>query len=125
MNILNLTFPLTKFRRGYDGQEVDQLLNLIAANLALPLAERTLRPEEVTTACFKSTQFRDGYDEKAVDRVLEQLAVELGRQSPSELRDAHGPTAPPPASPFAPTVVTASPTTAARPADDYRPDATF
>jgi DivIVA domain-containing protein len=55
---VNLTFPRTKLRRGYDQQEVDQFLSLIAANLALPLAERTLRPEEVTTAYFKSTHFR-------------------------------------------------------------------
>ena len=85
MDISHLKFPRTKFRRGYDGQEVDQLLGLISANLALPLAERTLRPDQVTSACFSATQFRDGYDEREVDRVLEQLAVELGLRSPSEL----------------------------------------
>ncbi len=125
MDILNLTFTQTRFRRGYKQQDVDEYLDLIEANLALPLAQRTLRPEEVRAVNFPATQFRDGYDEAEVDRVLDQLAVELGLRSPSELRDAPSPTPLPSASPSAPPVVTAPPTTPARPTDDFRPDPTF
>ena len=124
-DILNLNFTRTQFRRGYKEDDVDQLLDLIAANLALSLAQRTLRPEEVRTARFTSTQFGRGYDEGEVDRVLDQLAVELGLPSPSELRPAPSPTPLPSASPSAPRVVRATPTTPARPTDDYRPDPTF
>jgi DivIVA domain-containing protein len=88
MDLLNLTFTTTRLRRGYKQQAVDDYLDLIAENLALPLAQRTLRPEEVRAVCFTATQFRDGYDEAEVDRVLDQLAVELGLPSPSEPRDA-------------------------------------
>jgi DivIVA domain-containing protein len=104
MDILNLTFTQTRFRRGYKQQDVDDYLDVIAANLALPLAQRTLRPEEVKAVCFTATQFRDGYDEDEVDRVLDQLTVELSRPSPSELRDAPSraplPSAPPSAPPL-------------------------
>ena len=98
---------------------------VIAANLALPSAERTLRPEEVAAVCFTATQFREGYDENEVDRVLDQLAHELGLRSPSELRDAPSPTPLPSGSPPAPPVVTAPPTAPAQPSDDFRPDPTF
>jgi DivIVA domain-containing protein len=106
-------------------QDVDDYLDLIAANLALPLAQRTIRPEEVRAVIFTATAFRDGYDEAEVDRVLDQLAVELGLASRCELRDAPSPRPLPSASPSAPPVVTAPPTTPAQPTDDYRPDPTF
>ena len=78
MDISNLTFTTTLFERGYKMQDVDDYLDLIAANLALPLAQRTLRPEEVRAVNFRATQFGVGYDEAEVDRVLDQLAVDLG-----------------------------------------------
>ena len=80
MDISNLTFPRTKFRRGYNVQEVDEFLSLAAADLALPLDKRTLGPEQVTSACFTATQFRPGYDERCVDRVMSQIAVEIGQR---------------------------------------------
>jgi DivIVA domain-containing protein len=125
MDISNLTFTATQFRRGYDEDEVDQFLDLIAANLTLPLAARTLRPEEVLDAFFTKTQFRRGYDEAEVDCALDQLAVELGLPSPSELRDAPRPTTLPSEPPFAPPVVTAPRTAPAQPTDDFRSDPTF
>jgi len=78
MDISNLTFTRTLFPRGYDEQDVDECLDLIAANLALPLAQRTLRPEEVLAVRFRATQFGFGYDAAEVDDVLDQLAVDLG-----------------------------------------------
>jgi hypothetical protein len=59
-------------------------VDLIAANLALPLAERTLGPSQVTEVCFTSTTFRAGYDVDEVDHVLATLGIRLGLPSPSE-----------------------------------------
>lgn len=84
MDIASLRFTRTNFRTGYNQQEVDQLVELIAANLALPLAERTLNAPQVTAVCFTSTTFRPGYDVDEVDHVLDTLGVELGLPSPSE-----------------------------------------
>jgi DivIVA domain-containing protein len=127
MDIPSLTFARTKFRLGYNQQEVDQFVDLIAANLALPLAERTLGPSQVTAVCFTSTTLRAGYDTDEVDHVLDNLGIRLGLPSPSEMQDASSPTAGPPLQatpqPVAP-VVAASPT-AIEPTDDFRPDPTF
>ena len=84
MDISSLSFTRTSFRTGYDQHEVDQLVDRIAANLALPLAERTLHAPEVTAASFTSTTFRAGYDVDEVDHVLDNLGVRLGLPSPSE-----------------------------------------
>ena len=84
MDISSLRFTRTNFRTGYNQQEVDQLVDLIAANLALPLAERTLGPSQVTAVCFTATTFRAGYDVDEVDHVLATLGIRLGLPSPSE-----------------------------------------
>ena len=84
MDISSLSFTRTSFRTGYDQHEVDQFVNRIAANLALPLAERTLHAPEVTAVSFTSTTFRAGYDVDEVDHVLDTLGVRLGLPSPSE-----------------------------------------
>ena len=84
MDISSMRFTRTNFRTGYNQQEVDQFVDLIAANLALPLAERTLGPSQVTAVCFTSTTFRAGYDVDEVDHVLDNLGIRLGLPSPSE-----------------------------------------
>jgi len=84
MDISSLSFTRTNFRTGYNQQEVDQFVDLIAANLALPLAERTLGASHVTSVCFTSTTFRAGYDVDEVDHVLDNLGIRLGLPSPSE-----------------------------------------
>lgn len=84
MDISSLRFTRTNFRTGYNQQEVDQFVDLIAANLALPLAERTLGASHVTSVCFTSTTFRAGYDVDEVDHVLDNLGIRLGLPSPSE-----------------------------------------
>ena len=128
MDISNLTFTQTTFRRGYSQKEVDEFLDLIAANLALPLAERTLGARPVMEMNFTATMFRGGYDEEEVDTVMDQLSVELGLPSPSEQRVDPIPTTPPPsptASP-SPSPITPRPqSTAAEQTDDFRPDSTF
>lgn len=131
MDISNLTFTQTTFRRGYSQKEVDEFLDLIAANLALPLAERTLGARQVMEMNFTATMFRGGYDEEDVDTVMDQLSVELGLPSPSEQRDAPTSTTPPTPPPSAtappsPPPVTPRPqSTAAEQTDDFRPDSTF
>jgi DivIVA domain-containing protein len=84
MDISSLRFTRTNLRTGYNQQEVDQFVDLIAANLALPLAERTLNARQVTVVCFTSTTFRAGYDMDEVDHVLDTLGIRLGLPSPSE-----------------------------------------
>ena len=84
MDIASLRFTRTKWRTGYNRHEVDQLMDLIATNLALPLAERTLDAVQVTTVSFTSTTFRAGYDVDEVDHALDKLGVRLGLPSPSE-----------------------------------------
>lgn len=71
-------------RTGYNRHEVDQLMDLIATNLALPLAERTLDAVQLTAISFTSTTFRAGYDMDEVDHALDKLGVRLGLPSPSE-----------------------------------------
>jgi DivIVA domain-containing protein len=84
VDISSPRFTRTSFRTGYNQQEVDQFVDLIAANLALPLAERTMGASQVTEVCFTSTTFRAGYDVDEVDHVLDTLGVKLGLPSPSE-----------------------------------------
>jgi len=84
MEISRLRFTRTNFRTGYNKAEVDEFVDLISANLALPLAERTLHAKEVAAASFTSTTFRAGYDVDEVDHVLDKLGVRLGQPSPSE-----------------------------------------
>lgn len=83
MDVSSPRFTQTKFRTGYDRQEVDKFVALIDANLALPLAERTLHAPQVTEVCFTSTTFRVGYDTDEVDHVLDTLGIRLGLPSPS------------------------------------------
>ena len=131
MDISNRTFTQTTFRRGYKQQEVDTFLDLAAANLARPLAERTLGAEQVARVNFTATMFRGGYDEQEVDVFMDQLGIELGLPLPAERQDAPIPPAPP--APTTPQATQASPpsvrpaprTTPDEPRDDYRPDATF
>jgi cell division septum initiation protein DivIVA len=80
----SLRFARTTFRTGYNRQEVDQLVDLIEANLALPLAERTLHAPQVTAVRFSSTTFRAGYDVDEVDHILDKLSIRLGLPSPAE-----------------------------------------
>jgi DivIVA domain-containing protein len=84
MDISSLRFTRTNFRTGYNQQEVDQFVELIAANLRLPLAERTMGASQVSAVCFTSTTFRSGYDVDEVDHVLDRLGIRLGLPSPTE-----------------------------------------
>jgi DivIVA domain-containing protein len=131
MDISNLTFTQTTFRRGYKQEDVDQFLEVAAANLARPLAERSLRADVVARVQFTQTMFRAGYDEHEVDVFMDQLGIELGLPLPAERQDVPSP--PAPAAPTTPQATQASPpsvrpaplTTADEPRDDYRPDTTF
>lgn len=84
MDISSLRFTRTTLRTGYNRHEVDQLMALIATNLALPLSERTLDAVQLTAVSFTSTTFRAGYDMDEVDHALDKLGVRLGLPSPSE-----------------------------------------
>jgi len=85
MDISALRFTPRFLWNGYDQVEVDQFLALAAASLALPLAERPMRPEEAADVRFTVMRFHPGYHVKQVDRALAELTVALGQPSQREL----------------------------------------
>ena len=117
-------FTQTTWRAGYDQREVDQLLALVAADLALPLAARTLPVTHLVGLKFAMTWLGAGYDPGQVDAAL----VELGDQRTSPL-----PGEPPVLPPATPPVLPASADNLTAGPDgncwmdpaEYRPDTTF
>jgi DivIVA domain-containing protein len=80
-DVVNARFAPTKFREGYDQDEVDTFLDRAAAALraweSAAGASAGLTPEQVVAQRFQPTKFRAGYDQDAVDRYLDQLVVAL------------------------------------------------
>jgi DivIVA domain-containing protein len=83
-------FLPTKFRDGYDQQEVDDLLDRIQATLTvaeggtIPTTGRLatakpVGPEDVKRARFRATRWREGYDQDQVDDFLDEVVAELRR----------------------------------------------
>lgn len=75
--VRSATFQPTKFREGYDQNEVDSLLDRVVATLtALARGEFTgplVLPEEVADASFRRTKIREGYDMAQVDDLFDQV----------------------------------------------------
>jgi DivIVA domain-containing protein len=78
--VLEARFTATKFRDGYDQDEVDSLLDRVADALR-PVHERRvptpITRREVTGARFRATRWREGYDEAEVDAFLVRAADSL------------------------------------------------
>lgn len=64
--------------RGYDRAAVESLLAWVDEQLAEPVENRTITPEEVRSATFPVTWF--GFDRKKVDHYLAELADLLARR---------------------------------------------
>lgn len=96
--VVNKRFGATKFRGGYDQDEVDDFLDEIVVELRrLQQEENDLRlarsqgslpaesssnitPEYVVNKRFGPTKFREGYDQNEVDDFLDEIVVELRRR---------------------------------------------
>ncbi len=89
-DVADKRFMPTKFRNGYDQQEVDDLLARIQVTLTVvegspvpttgPLATaKPLRAADVKSARFRATKWREGYDQDQVDDFLDDVVNELRR----------------------------------------------
>lgn len=67
--------PRTKFREGYDIDQVDAFVERAAA--ALDGTGALVAPADVLNARFKATKFAEGYDQDAVDDLLDQVVLSL------------------------------------------------
>jgi len=76
-------FKATKFRDGYDQDEVDDFLDRVVAGLRARLAGEpgALTPADLDGARFKATKFREGYDMADVDEFLDRVRADLGASS--------------------------------------------
>lgn len=79
----HLTIPRTKFREGYEIDEVDAFLAAARAALyaherrAFASAQPPLSASDVVAARFVPTKFRAGYDQDHVDELLDRIAAAL------------------------------------------------
>ena len=85
--VLNAKFAATKFREGYDQDEVDDFLDRVVTTLRAR-ESGTAVAEAVTVADlavrrFTTTKFREGYDMEDVDRLLDQVQQTLGAPAPT------------------------------------------
>jgi DivIVA domain-containing protein len=100
-------FQATKFREGYDQDEIDAFLVRAADALEARAYGRPwthlLTKDGVLSAKFQATKFREGYDQDQVDDFLDRVAVSLvpdGVAVPPASTLA--PSGPPVARPFTP-----------------------
>jgi len=83
-DVERVRFGATKFREGYDQDEVDDMLDRIVATLRHDPSRRGVTADEVYTTTFSSTRFREGYDPDEVDDFLDKVieALEEVEKSP-------------------------------------------
>jgi DivIVA domain-containing protein len=85
-DVIATRFTPTRFRDGYDQDQVDDLLDRITATFAAVEQGRgpgPLSADEVVAARFQPTKFREGYDQDQVDAFLDQVVVALRAVEPS------------------------------------------
>jgi len=76
-DVERVRFGATKFREGYDQDEVDDMLDRIVATLRHDPSRRVVTADEVYTTTFSSTRFREGYDPDEVDDFLDKVIETL------------------------------------------------
>jgi DivIVA domain-containing protein len=74
-------FQATKFREGYDQDEIDAFMTRAAEALEAKASGRPwthlLTRDGVLNAKFQATKFREGYDQDQVDDLLDRVVVSL------------------------------------------------
>jgi DivIVA domain-containing protein len=75
-DVLNSKFQATKFRDGYDADEVDDFLDRVVTTLRGDTA-RPLTADDVRSVQFARTKFREGYDIDEVDALLDRVIAAL------------------------------------------------
>ncbi|QIK62143.1 DivIVA domain-containing protein [Leucobacter viscericola] len=74
--VINSRFATTKFKAGYDLNDVDDFLDTVARQLRdEPRAE--VIAKTIKNAAFRQTKWRDGYNSEQVDRFLDELVKTL------------------------------------------------
>lgn len=88
-DVFSVQFPATKFRDGYDQNQIDDYLDEVVRVLSyyealnaspeaeVDLAYITVRGRDVREVDFDYTRMRVGYDQDAVDDYLDQVAATL------------------------------------------------
>ncbi|SOC57384.1 DivIVA domain-containing protein [Ornithinimicrobium cerasi] len=72
-------FPTTRVRRGYDPEQVDELIDGVFE------AVRTGQPApEIAQATFAGTRLSKGYEEAPVDAYLDELSEAVGQEPTPE-----------------------------------------
>ena len=75
--VLQAKFQPTRFREGYDQDEVDDFLDTITAILRSHEAGERIDASAAVDLCrnasFQPTKFREGYDQRQVDDFVTQL----------------------------------------------------
>ncbi|GAA3220919.1 DivIVA domain-containing protein [Oerskovia jenensis] len=96
--VLNTTFSATKFREGYDVEQVDDYLDRVTATLtAYEAGDRPgtglLTSAEARSVRFSATKWREGYDVTEVDDLIDGI---VGTLASYEAGPAQAPSTPPP-----------------------------
>ena len=81
VDVLNQKFAPTKFREGYDQDEVDDFLDRVAETLkereGVGQARKPVTAQQIEGIRFQSTKWREGYDQQEVDHFLDRVRVQL------------------------------------------------
>ena len=88
----NKQFSTTRYRPGYNQQDIDAFLRRIEDQLDMLIQEneglrggnipqpaRHMSPADVRNKQFSATRFRPGYDAREVDTFLSEVEAEIGR----------------------------------------------
>ena len=86
------TFAVTKFREGYDQDQITGFLGQVAATLSsyerptvLGGASR-LTGDDVVNSRFQPTKFRAGFDQDEVDNYLDEIVATLRQHEQNTVR---------------------------------------
>lgn len=79
--IVEQTFSTTRFRAGYDADQVDlwldEVVTTMRGHISGSLGVAPIRAEDVAAVRFTQTRFRDGYDMAEVDELLDRVQATL------------------------------------------------
>lgn len=84
-DVLKVKFQATKFRAGYDQDEVDRFLDKVVESLRARERGETVAPNgaplvtarAVREAQIRTVKYREGYEQVAVDALLDRAATTL------------------------------------------------